>query len=63
MKDIKILHLTHTDIRYDSRILKELKAISTIESVEVWAIGVNDNENSNRVKNIDNFNLINLKSF
>ena len=39
-----ILHLSHTDIRYDSRILKELDALRTIQAVRVEAIGVDHDE-------------------
>jgi glycosyltransferase involved in cell wall biosynthesis len=39
---LKILHISHTDIRVDSRILKELEAISSIESSEVIGFGIDD---------------------
>jgi len=39
---MRILHLTHTDIRYDSRILKELEAVSKIDKTKVKAFGVFD---------------------
>jgi glycosyltransferase involved in cell wall biosynthesis len=35
-----ILHLSHTDIRSDSRILKELKALSQVDAFTIKAIGV-----------------------
>jgi len=37
---LKILHLTHTDIRSDSRILKELAALQTAGLYELHAIGI-----------------------
>lgn len=39
-KKIKVLHLTHTDLRYDSRILKELDAISKFSDFDICAFGV-----------------------
>ncbi|PJE48057.1 MAG: hypothetical protein CUR34_00825 [Sediminibacterium sp.] len=39
-KKIKVLHLTHTDLRYDSRILKELDAISHLSNLDICAYGV-----------------------
>jgi len=40
----KILHLSPTDIRYDSRILKELKAVKRIENTTLVAYGIDDPE-------------------
>jgi S-adenosylmethionine synthetase len=37
---LKILHLTHTDIRTDSRILKELGALEDSGIYQLYAIGV-----------------------
>jgi glycosyltransferase involved in cell wall biosynthesis len=37
---LKILHLTHTDIRTDSRILKELNALGDSSIYQLYAIGV-----------------------
>lgn len=39
-----LLHLSHTDIRSDSRILKELQALKVLENYERVAIGVERNE-------------------
>lgn len=39
-KKIKILHISHTDIRSDSRILKELHAIEDITETEIIAFGI-----------------------
>ena len=49
-KKQKILHLTHTDIYYDNRILKELKALSDISTYEIFAMGVGDREGGSRTK-------------
>jgi Pyruvate/2-oxoacid:ferredoxin oxidoreductase gamma subunit len=40
----KILHISPTDIRYDSRILKELKAVKKIEDTTLVAYGIDDSE-------------------
>ena len=40
----RVLHVSPTDIRYDSRILKELKAINEIDNIYLKAFGVEDNE-------------------
>ena len=45
-----VLHLSHTDVRADSRILKELDAIEGIGSLDIFAVGVDRNEG---VKNHD----------
>ena len=39
MNDKIILHITHTDIRYDSRILKELDAVNKINGIKCVGIG------------------------
>src|SRR3990167_566237 len=36
----KVLHISHTDIRTDSRILKELAALNDTGSYELYAVGV-----------------------
>lgn len=41
---MKVLHLTHTDISSDSRVLKELDVVSRIKNVSVFAIGVKSKE-------------------
>ncbi len=40
----RALHISHTDIRSDSRILKEMAAIATMANTEVIGIGVEDRE-------------------
>lgn len=37
---MRVLHLTHTDIRVDSRILKELHALSEAGTHDLYAIGI-----------------------
>lgn len=44
LKKKKILHISPTDVRYDSRILKELKALEELPDVRLSAFGINDNE-------------------
>lgn len=46
MTDRTLLHISHTDIRYDSRILKELDALKNIPRCKVYAIGVEAGSNS-----------------
>lgn len=41
---MRIVHLTHTDIRYDNRILKELECLATVKDYEISAIGINQDE-------------------
>lgn len=36
----KILHLSHTDIRYDSRILKEMGALESADGFDLMGVGV-----------------------
>jgi glycosyltransferase involved in cell wall biosynthesis len=57
---MNVLHLTHTDLRYDSRILKELEAIVEGTTCKVKALGVFSDENSaysNRPLNADIRNI------
>ncbi len=37
---MKILHLTHTDIRFDNRIIKEIDALSQVPEYELFGIGL-----------------------
>jgi glycosyltransferase involved in cell wall biosynthesis len=41
---MRVLHLSHTDVRFDARILKELAAIRHRLKVELFAIGIVDDE-------------------
>ena len=46
MDKVNILHLTHTDLRYDNRILKELEVLSEIKSYKISALGAKLNESA-----------------
>ncbi|MCA6423797.1 MAG: hypothetical protein IM568_13435, partial [Flavobacterium sp.] len=41
-----ILHITHTDIRFDNRIIKEIEALSEIDNFKVWGVGMSLDEGS-----------------
>lgn len=43
---MRILHLTHTDIRFDNRIIKEIEALSAIDDYNVCGIGMAFDEGS-----------------
>lgn len=58
---MKILHLTHTDTRYDNRILKELGALTEAELYQVTCIGVISDEGASLSKNELNANIITLR--
>lgn len=48
--NVKILHIAHTDIRIDSRILKEMNSLSKVSEFTVLGFGIRDAEsNSNEV--------------
>ena len=54
MNKIKVLHLTHTDVRLDSRILKELSAIRKNKQTLIMAIGISDdNLSHSKLKEVD----------
>ena len=40
MTKTRVLHLTHTDLRYDSRILKELSVLKLNKKLLIKAIGI-----------------------
>lgn len=40
----RVLHISHTDIRSDSRILKEMDAVATIAGTQVTGIGAEDQD-------------------
>jgi glycosyltransferase involved in cell wall biosynthesis len=42
----KILHVTHTDIRFDNRIIKEIDALSAYNEFYVWGVGMSLDEGS-----------------
>lgn len=61
----RILHISHTDIRYDSRILKELKALGNLDNCTVRGFGINDNEgrkhNGENLQGLRTFNVYSKK--
>ncbi len=61
MSKIKVLHLSHTDIKEDSRILKEMQSISSGLSCKVYGIGVELNESKVAI-NINNLNIYLIKT-
>jgi len=64
MKLNKILHISPTDIRYDSRILKELEAIKKLPDSVIFAFGINDREGhkyDSSFSNVKTFDLLSKK--
>lgn len=65
MNNKKILHISPTDIRYDSRILKELKSLVKLKNTELLAYGINDDEGHKyeikTIAHIKTFNLFTKK--
>jgi len=57
---LNILHLTHTDIRVDSRILKELGSLAKCKTYELHAIGVAEYENSGGVNLLHGASVISV---
>lgn len=55
-----ILHLSHTDIRHDSRILKQLKALSSLNKNTI-GIGVNSIEIDKKNHTVEENTIITLK--
>ncbi|MDA9003868.1 hypothetical protein N9J26_00080 [bacterium] len=56
----KVLHLSHTDIRSDSRILKEMSAIASTE-YQVLGVGVNDFSGTEEASLLENnFSIFNI---
>lgn len=62
----KILHISPTDIRNDSRILRQLRSLETLENTQLLAFGISDNErndsNNRPINYLKTFSLIS-KSF
>ena len=58
----KVLHISHTDIRTDSRILKELAALSGTGLYELSAIGV-DSYDLSREASINNVDIVSIRLF
>ena len=46
--NLKVLHLTHTDINKDPRIIKSIKAIDKLSWIEVYGIGIQDSSHYSR---------------
>jgi glycosyltransferase involved in cell wall biosynthesis len=62
IKLIKILHITHTNIKSDSRILKELNSISKLKKLEIEGIGINREAGfQSKIVLNHNVNLFNIK--
>ena len=59
-----ILHISHTDIRYDSRILKELKSLQLLKDKTINALGIEDRINKNKKYNSNELKIdtVHLKS-
>lgn len=58
---MNILHLTHTDIKSDSRILKEMQSLKKLNNeFKIYGIGIerSDNRNSSTIENIEIESLI-----
>jgi glycosyltransferase involved in cell wall biosynthesis len=60
MNTIRVLHLSPTDIRYDSRILKELKSIAKMTDYNVCGIGIASDKAAKIYKQEQNFTVITL---
>jgi glycosyltransferase involved in cell wall biosynthesis len=60
---MKILHLTHTDLRFDNRILKELMVLSDLDHYNVFALGVFSQEEAAYAPNILRADVKNIKLF
>ena len=58
-----ILHISHTDIRYDSRILKELHALDAFSGYERIGIGFELDEGASASKEPTGFEIVTLKLF
>lgn len=54
---MNILHLTHTDTRYDNRILKEIGAIAETKLYNVLCIGVSSNEGATKSNSLPDAKL------
>lgn len=60
----EIIHISHTNINWDYRILKELEAISEIEKINITAIGVEFTEGQVEIDtNKENINIENIHLF
>lgn len=57
-----ILHISHTDIQSDSRILKEISSLKKCEKYNLFAIGVNDLQGEKRVNSDIKITSLNIRS-
>ena len=61
---INILHISHTNIETDSRILKEIKGLSKYKNYYVTAIGIFDSNESKPINSLNNnIRVVSLKIF
>ncbi|MGJ0308717.1 glycosyltransferase [Aliarcobacter cryaerophilus] len=59
---LNVLHLTHTDINSDSRILKEMKSISKYaNNYKVFGVGVILEEEEHKTKKYENIEIFSIK--
>ena len=58
-----LLHISHTEIRKDSRILKELLALESLDEYERVAIGVESNEGSSASMEIPEARIVSIRLF
>lgn len=58
-----LLHLSHTDICGDGRILKELSAVSDIRGYEVHAIGVSDRDGDSGMQRLEGASVSSIRLF
>ena len=49
---MKIIHLTHTEINFDNRILKEIDSISKLPNSEILGIGIKLNEHNAEINKV-----------
>lgn len=58
---LKILHLTHTDIRTDSRILKELSALNNAGIYNLFGVGISEPQKQGGVSDIHSAKVFTLR--
>lgn len=59
----KLLHISHTDIRYDSRILKEMGGLEASEKFELIGVGVKLEEGASSSKKVLKSKIIAIRLF
>lgn len=60
---MKIVHITHTDIRVDSRILKEIEALSKLPGSKLFGLGFSGDEYPERFSAIEYGEILTLRLF